>query len=180
MSIMVLGPSKKRPRAPARAIPKWVRDKIPPSWEPSGPALSPLDIRAALVGHLMEQGHDATAMEMHDRRASETNIGLFLRVVREQDVEQFFVYWPANAQRAGLDVELGALLTWLHEGRDPDIRIFVEENAGTTANGAFESLEKGQRTRYYEDLASYGCPIVEWEDMRALFTAVAIHAGSPK
>lgn len=179
MSIMILGPSKKRPGSPARAIPKWVREKVPPNWTPAGLGLTPIDIRAALVGGILAEGHDATMMEMHSRRTGETNIGLFKRIVREEDVDRFFVYWPAHAQRAGVDVELGALLTWLDDGVDLDVRVFVETGAGTTASGKFESTEAGHRTRYYEDLVVYECPIIEWEDVRALFTAVGIHAGSP-
>lgn len=176
MSILVLGPSKWRAGAGPR-IPAWVGDTLPDPWGRREPGrLQPVDVRAAIVGHLTSCGQAATLMEAHPRRPGEAHSELYRRMVRARRIRRYFIYWPAKAQRAGVDVELGFLLNELLSGKDLDVRVFVESTAGRVRYGSFESCEAGARTRYYEDLLTLGCPIVEWRSYRDLWRALRHHA----
>ncbi len=117
-------------------------------------------------------------MELHPPLGGETHTALFQRLVRELPVGRFLLYWPFGAQRAGLDVEIGFLLSKLAGGVPLDIRVLIESGtraAGRVVGGVFESVELGRRTRYYQDLVEYRCPVVEWEDYEALWNAVLQH-----
>lgn len=178
MSILVLGPSKWR-RGHGPRIPVWVGTALPDAWPRRGGGaelLQPVDVRAAIVGQLAAFGQSATLMEAHPRRPGEAHSALYQRIVRARRVRRYFIYWPAGAQRAGVDVELGFLLSELLAGKDLDVRVFVERSAGTVRHGSFESREAGARTRYYEDLLTLGCPIVEWRTYRELWRALRHHA----
>lgn len=170
MTVMVLGPSKWRPRVQPR-LPGWIRRELPPTWRPKNAAtLSPLDIRGALAHHVK-----GVIMEGHQRRPREANTTLFKRVARQHRVTQFFVYWPFGAQRSGLDWELAILCDRLDEGEDLDVRVFVEDRAGSVQSGQFESNEMGRRTTYYEDLVTFGCPIIEWSTYDELWLGTLAH-----
>jgi hypothetical protein len=87
-------------------------------------------------------------------------------------VNGYFVFWPFGAQRSGLDVEIGFLLALFAAGERPDVRIFVETGATAAAhveNGSLRIFERGHRTRYYEDLVTYGSSIIEWTDCGELW-----------
>lgn len=176
MTVFILGPSKWR-SGYRPTLPAWIGQELPPGWRPRGKAaLAPLDLRAALAENLRSHGRPAILMEEHAKRAGETNTGLFRRLVHEQRTAQYFVYWPYNAQRPGVDWELGILASWLDEGKDIDVRVFVESTAGGVKGGAFESFEQGARTTYYEDLLAYGCPIVPWDAYDELFESMVHHS----
>jgi len=150
--------------------------QLPALWRLRGKkCLAPVDIRAALAETIHQHGGVATIMEAHDKTEGETNTALFNRIVKDFGIDRFFVYWPSGAQRTGLDVELGFLLQMFHDGKEPDVRIFVESTAGGMDGGHFTAHEKGRRTTYYEDLVAYGCPLIEWESYERLRDAVAYH-----
>lgn len=89
------------------------------------------------------------------------------------------MYWPYGAQRSGLDVEVGFLLDAFGRGQSPDVRLFIEAGkhaAGRILHGQLTFLESGRRTRYYEDLSEYGCPIVEWGSYESLLGYLAQHS----
>ncbi len=89
------------------------------------------------------------------------------------------MYWPYGAQRSGLDVELGFLLEALQRGESPDVRLFMEVGrhaVGRILDGQMVFLERGHRTRYYEDLSEYGCPIIERENYQSLLEYLAQHS----
>jgi hypothetical protein len=178
MSILILGPSKWRARHHP-TLPEWIPDFFPEGWSAQRTSgVTPLDVRAALVGLLVRAGCEATMMEMHASRSGETHTGLFQRLVRELPVERFLLYWPYGSQRAGLDVEIGFLLAKLEEGLPLDIRVLVEAGAhaaGRLVGTEFEALELGRRTRYYQDLVEYRCRVVEWEDYHALWNTALQH-----
>lgn len=131
-----------------------------------------------MVGTLAGAGCRASMMELHSTLGGETHTALFQRLVRELPVGRFLLYWPYGAQRAGLDVEIGLLLARLAGGVPLDVRVLIESGihvAGRIVRGVFESVEVGKRTRYYQDLVEYRCPVVEWEDYGALWNAVLQH-----
>ncbi len=178
MAVLVIGPSKWRARY-RPILPAWIPRFFPEGWPTPGTrGPTPLDVRAALVGSLVREGCEATMMELHQAEPGETHTALFQRLVRELPVERYLLYWPYGSQRAGLDVEIGFLLAKLEEGTPLDVRVLVEAGvhaAGRVARGAFVALELGRRTRYYQDLVEYRCPVVEWEDYQALWTSALQH-----
>lgn len=178
MAVLVLGPSKWR-AGNHPSLPECVSFFLPEDWPVRGThQLTPLDLRAALVGALVRAECRATMMEMQVPEPGETHTALFQRLVRDLPVDRYLLYWPYGSQRAGLDVEIGFLLAQFEAGACPDVRVLVQAGAhaaGRIEGGDFIVLEGGRRTRYYEDLVRYGCPIVEWEDSSALWSAVLEH-----
>ena len=176
MTILVLGPSKwKRGHTPA--IPSWVRYKVPEGWPISRSGQpSPLGIRAAVARDLQEQERaKATFMEAHSRLPGEKHTSLFTRLVREEAIDQYFLFWPYGSQRSGLDVEIGFLLLKMDQGEKLDIVLFVEAGeriAGRVENGLFVSREATRRTHYYEDLIAFGASLVEWDDYSILWSSL--------
>lgn len=178
MTDLVLGPTKWR-RGYRPEVPSWVREFIPGSWSKShGYSSSPLDVRAALAGFLEESEVSATLMEAQVARMGEPNMGLLQRLVRDLPVNRFLIYWPYGANRSGLDVEIGYLLTRLEDQIDLDVRIFIEAGshpAGRLAGRQFVVAEHRRRTHYYDDLLVYGCTMVEWESYQSLFDSFVAH-----
>lgn len=178
MTNLVLGPSKwKRGYHPE--VPPWVREFVPASWSKAHRyASSPLDVRVALAGFLEESDVSTTLMEAQVARPEEPNMGLLQRLVRDLPVKRFLLYWPYGADRSGLDIEIGYLLTRLEENAGLDVRIFIEAGgrpAGKLIGREFVVAEHRRRTRYYDDLLTYGCKIVEWESYQALFDSFLSH-----
>lgn len=176
MTILILGPSKWR-RGYSPAVPSWVRERVPEGWPVRTSGLpEPLAIRAAVTRELQERGEaSATFMEQHNRLPGEKHTSLFSRIVREQRVNQYFLFWPYGAQRPGLDVEIGFLLLRMDQGEKLDIVLFVEAGqkvAGKVENGLFVSRESTRRTHYYEDLMEFGASLVEWEDHGILWSSL--------
>lgn len=176
MSIILLGPSKWREgyRPAQPPVADLLHLEGLPGESPD--LASPLAIRASLAWGLREvEGVRATLMELHARRPGETHSALFHRVCHERKVDGYFVFWPFGAQRAGLDIELGFLLARFAQGQDLDVRIFIETGKHAAArvdHGHLEILERGLRTRYYEDLVAYGSSILEWTSYEELWEGV--------
>lgn len=178
MTNLVLGPSKWR-RGYHPEIPPWAHEFVPANWSKVHKyASSPLDVRMALSGFLEESEVSATLMEAQVAESGEPNMGFLQRLVRDLPVKRFLVYWPYGADRSGLDVEIGYLLTRLEDKTGLDVRIFVEAGghpAGKLIGRQFVVTEHRRRTRYYDDLLTYGCKIVEWESYQALFDSFLSH-----
>lgn len=124
MTNLVLGPSRWR-RGYHPEIPPWVREFIPGRWAKTHKfSASPLDVRAALAGFLEESETSTTMMEAQVARPGETNMGLFQWLFRDLPVKRFLVYWPYGADRSGLDIEIGSLLTRLGDKMKLDVSFF--------------------------------------------------------
>lgn len=176
MAWMILGPTKWGPGNRPSPLTRGMLDPhLPPGWEPPQ-SPRPIDVRAAAKGILRNQGRLAVLMEEHETREKESNTDLFHRVRQEAGVTRFMVYWPAGAQRTGLDWELGILTSEISQNNlDPDrILLLVQEAAASirTDSGELESHERGQRTRYYNDLVQHGCPFALWRDHAGFLDAV--------
>jgi hypothetical protein len=140
-SIIVLGPSRWLASAKRRA--------------------TPLATRQNIVRLLQERGIQATLVEKHEKAPDEDDFNLFQRVLRENEVRTFLIYWPLGARLHGLDVEIGHLLTRMEEGslHSEDIYLLVEATALPVdpGKGAIAWSEPGNRTRYHAALIARGC-----------------------
>lgn len=177
MTLFVLGPSEWRGRPPI-PVPAWLTDLMNPSALLPSVPYSPRDIRVALAETCKRAGHRAVVMEAYPRRHRERHISLFNRIEREMDVRQHFVIWPPGCKRAGLDVEIGSLLTRIEHGEPLDVRVFPHLDAAGVQSGEFLSYEKGSRSRYYSDLYEHGALIVPWKSLEELFQFVVYAAGT--
>lgn len=159
-AIMVLGPSR------------WVER----AQEGADLEITPLEAREQVVSSLRRMGCEATLTEAHDRRAGEEHFDLFLRIVEEENVRTYLVFWPLGARLHGLEVELGHLLTEVKGGRlDPEnIYLLAEERAAgiDAGDGTVAWSEPGKRTRYHEDLVAMGCPIRRWRTETGMLAQV--------
>jgi hypothetical protein len=122
-----------------------------------------------------QEGAKATFMEAHSRLPGEKHTSLFTRLVQEEAIDQYFLFWPYGSQRSGLDVEIGFLLLKMDQGEELDIVLFVEAGtraAGRVENGLFVSHEATRRTHYYEDLIAFGASLVEWDEYSILWSSL--------
>lgn len=179
MAALILGPTDwlddHQPQPPA-----WIEDHAPDAWSLRGEEVpAPIDVRAALCGHVRRVGSDATILEFHSRRDDETNQELFQRVEKEEQIDRYIVYRPPDAAGIGMEWELGALNDRLAEGRDHDIRLFLHQDAGRLRpDGYLEITEEGRGTGYYQDLVRHDCEVVEWASYEELFRAVGFHVST--
>lgn len=191
MSILLLGPSRwrghQRPSIPAEII-----QALPPQLatrDRSG--LTPFDIRVALAHILRSTGEFAPAMVMEEAESlpGEDPFDKFKRIVSENRVDEYFLYWPYQGVRPGLDVEIGSILEQLkRQLLDGDqVTVFYEDD-GVERRAAgmvfardggltFTSLEKTLRTTYYASLVHYGALAVRWTDHSELIFRMKARAG---
>ena len=174
MTILILGPTNWVPRYRPK-IPGWVTSILPPGRIAEGTDVpTARDVRCGLVARLRLADVKSTMMELHQDYAGEDPEAKLTRVIREDKIDQYAMFWPWGGVRAGLDVEIGWLLKSIRVGEvDPDnIAVFyecssegkraaelVERKDGT---GAFRSLESHRRTTYYGSLVARGAEAVEW------------------
>ena len=104
----------------------------------------------------------------------------FARIVEDQGIGRFVLYWPFGANRSGLDVEIGFVLERLRrkEVLGEDVRVLIEDDGvkrraggreiGPDGAFGFVSLEEGERTWYYDDLLLYRALIPFWADFDEL------------
>lgn len=125
----------------------------------------PLDVRRRIVA-AMKPFASSFVLEDEKQREHETNIEFLLRTLKERDVQKFVVFWPYGARLHGLGIEAGHLLSELaHDRLDPRFVVVLAERRALRVDpsrGVFEFAEPGNRTRYYQDLVAYGCPIRRW------------------
>lgn len=177
MTLFLLGPSSWRGR-PSIPNPGWMKDLMTPSWSSRNVSYSPLDVRVALAETCKRAGHHAVVMEVYPRHPGERHLSLFNRIEKELKIRQHFVIWPPGCKRAGLDVEIGNLLTRLERGEELDVRVFSHLDAAGVQSGEFVSYEKGSRSRYYSDLYEHGALIIPWSSLEELFQFVVYAAGT--
>jgi len=107
----------------------------------------------------------------------------FLGLIAEHNVDSIFIIWPYGSIHNGMDIELGHILGWLATKRwSPDaITIFTEHGVVTTdaEDHIIGHGEKGNRSRYYDDLLAYGVPYFHWRTLvglhRQVFAACIEH-----
>lgn len=174
-AVFLLGPSKWAQGHATRALPLWLQEHQPGK-EPH----SPLDIRKALAARLGEDGHRIAVMEAFPDVPGRPKSQKFARIVEDQGIGRFVLYWPFGANRSGLDVEIGFVLERLRrkEVLGEDVRVLIEDDGvkrraggreiGPDGAFGFVSLEEGERTWYYDDLLLYRALIPFWADFDEL------------
>lgn len=179
MSVFLLGPSKWAQGFTPPPLPHWLLEYVPSAGSPAVPP-SPLEIRKALASLIAAGGHHVVVMESYPDVPGEPNVDKFARLVSEQGITQFALYWPFGANRSGLDVEIGLVLERLRRkeiiGRN--VRVLVEDDGVHRRAGeikidknddiTFVSYEVGRRNRYYDDWLPYQAIITTWTDYSEL------------
>lgn len=155
---MVLGPSK------------W----LDPERVRSNLSESPLVIRRQLSDLCASWGLHSFLMEDHEKEKGESNTALFTRIIKENDVRHFLVFWPIGARLLGLEKEAGDLLRWLNDERlaPSQVYLLVEKTMADDdeSEGMGALNEPQNRTRYHTDFLSYEVPVRFWDDMDSLFS----------
>ena len=171
MTTLLLGPTS------------WARDHTPASESlpPPGPRTSsspteesipsPIEIRRRLVRDLEPAGAHIAIMEDLPEVGGERLTTKFHRILGEGSFEQVSIYWPAGANRSGLDVELGFLLSMLErrELRPESVLLEVQTRCAEFRENYIVFLEEGKRTQYFLDLFRVECPILLWSTYDELF-----------
>jgi hypothetical protein len=128
-------------------------------------------------------------MESFPDLPGQPKVEKFARIVEDQGVGRFVLYWPFGAIRSGLDVEIGFVLERLHrkEIEGESVRVLIEDDGARRRAGGrevrpdgkfgFVSLERGERTWYYDDLLLYRGFIPFWADYSELLELLENIAG---
>lgn len=179
-SVLVLGPSRwARAREPAGGT-ETSGGKRSDRRRPSVP--TPLGLRRKLAESLEEHGIRAVLFEDWTRQVGESYSGAFRRLIRVAQVDRFLVLWPRHASLLGVDWELGFLASRIESGELNPRRIVLLLESGVVREdleqGTASIGEPGNRTRYFEDLVTWECPISEWSNLddllgRSLHRALA-------
>jgi hypothetical protein len=130
-------------------------------------------------------------MEFEEPLAPQNLTQKFHGLVEKHWVEEYYLYWPFGAARAGTDVEIGFLLEQMG-GPHPrleshHVTVFYEDD-GIKRRAAdlclsrdgrlqFDSLESSRRTRYYADLVDLGAIVKAWKDHTELVGRMLARAG---
>ena len=69
-------------------------------------------------------------MEEHADLQVETKASKFSRLVHDEEIDQFVLYWPFGANRTGLDIEIGFILEKLRRGEitGENVRVLIEDD----------------------------------------------------
>jgi hypothetical protein len=150
-SVLVLGPSR------------WTQMRVVPGY--SG-AITPIELRRALATMLIDHGIKAILFEDWTGKPGESHSRAFQRLIRARHVDRFFVLWPKGTSLLGVDWELGFLAGRVESGRLNPGRIVLLLETGVVREdleaGTYSIGEPGNRTRYFEDLVTWECPISLW------------------
>jgi hypothetical protein len=138
--------------------------------------MTPLEARRKAAETLRSFGVPAILMEEHSRRPGENNFAMFLRLIKDFNIKTYVVIWPLGAKLHGLGVELGYLLQCISVADISPDDVFLMAEQGVAVVQEDESGEvfltisgeKGNRSKYYEDLKDEGCPIIAWETLATL------------
>lgn len=161
---LVLGPSRWT-RARGRVGPtrrqSWVRE------DPSrARRRSPLGLRRDLVRELRRHGIRALVFEDWPREPNEAHSHAFARLIDIVRVDVFAVLWPRHAKMFGVDWEFGFLAGRVASGALDPRRILLLLESGVVRrhleSGTISVGEPGNRTRYFQDLVTWRCPISTW------------------
>lgn len=188
MTLILLGPSAWL-RGYHPKVPSWVVEIHPPGTPPStGPVPSAKDIRLGLVARLRLTNVRATLLELHADLPDEEPVDKLLRVVKEDHVDKFAIYWPYGAVRPAVDVEIGWLLYAMQRGDilaervgvfyewDPEGRKAAEERTAHEGRVVFEGLEREKRARAYRNVASRGAILIPWSRYEDLLEFLEVFA----
>ncbi len=133
--------------------------------------LSPLEVRRATAAYMRRSGAPTVLLEDQVRPDDEDHFQVFLDTINHYRVRSFVLFWPMGARLHGLDVEIGHILTRIHEKEiaPQDVYLLAEKrHLGHTLEGMIAWAEPGNRTRYHEDLVAAGCNIRRWSTPRTL------------
>jgi hypothetical protein len=180
VAIFLLGPSKWAIGYSPPILPTWLVRHIPKG---KGGAVtpSPFAVRKVLAGRLRLDGHKVIIMEEHPDLPGEPKAAKFSRLVRDEKVDRFVLYWPFGANRAGLDIEIGFILERLRRGEivGEEVRVLIEDDGSRRRAGkvetkgveafTFVSHEKGHMTGYYGDLIPFRAILTTWANHEELF-----------
>lgn len=147
----------------------------------------PVDVRESLVDYIT--GHcegRAVMMELTTQRTGESNTDLFDRILDQSPVTAFIVYWPLGCKLLGVEWELGMLVQKFRYEKFPPGRVYILQQKGILNDANLEKEgeddcltevvatdEKGNRTRYHEDLYKFGCKVRIWDSKESLLRHVS-------
>lgn len=127
---------------------------------------SPLELRRDLVQALSLTGVRALVFEDWPIGPDEAHSHAFSRLIDIVRVDVFAVLWPRRARMFGVDWEFGLLAGRIDSGAlDPRRILLLPERRvarGNLEDGTFSIGEPGNRTRYFQDLVTWRCPISTW------------------
>jgi hypothetical protein len=128
--------------------------------------ISPLEMRRILVRVLTSHGFEAVIFEDWAKRSKESHTHAFRRLLRSRPIRSYLIIWPRGASLLGLNWEFGILADRVESGRINPRRIVLLLEQGVARrdleSGILSLGETGNRTRYFEDLLTWGCPISIW------------------
>jgi hypothetical protein len=165
MPTLLLGPSRwSQGFQPAPASLPVLVDEVTRR-QAQGPPLEPIEIRRQIVRDLREEGLESVIIEDLPSLEQETPTTKFHRILREADVDLIEIYWPAGANRAGLDVEIGFILSLLdrRELSAAEVHLELQSPCVEIRGNDLVFLESGRRTQYFLDLFQFECPILVGE-----------------
>jgi len=136
--------------------------------------LSPLAIREVLAEQLRAHKVRTLLFEEYPRKVGETHTHALRRLLRTARVNRFIVLWPRGASLLGVNWELGLLADRVEGHRlDADRILLLLQNGVARFDadaGVISFGEVGNRTRYFEDLVSWGCRVFYWSNTRHLLS----------
>lgn len=97
---------------------------------------------------------------------NEAHSHAFSRLIDVLRVDVFAVLWPKRAAMFGVDWEFGFLAGRIDSGALDPRRILLLPESGVVRrdleSGTLSIGEPGHRTRYFQDLVTWRCPISSW------------------
>ena len=146
----------------------------------------PRQIRSDIVDYVNNhiEGR-AVMMERWPNRKGEPHSHKFDRILEEAPVSAFLIYWPLGAKLHGLEFELGMLVQKNKYLDFPGERIYILQerglldDKGLAAEGEASVTEvvgmneKGNRTRYHDDIYALGAKVRVWDTQESLLRHVS-------
>ncbi len=189
MTILVLGPSTWLP-GNRPSIPDRLREALPTGWpSPGSGEMSPLDVRVALANVLNQRGAPAVVMEAEEPKAPRNMTQKFHELVEKHWVEEYYLYWPFGAARAGMDVEIGFLLERM-TGANPKLEahhvteetVMAEKSHGVVvmASTSAKEARSGERHPTGRPISEVGMTQTEARELRARLASFAREWDDPR
>jgi hypothetical protein len=139
-----------------------------------------LDLRRSVATALASRGHEPILFEDLPKKPNETLTRSFRDLLPTIAEGGIFVLWPKDASMHGVDWELGILGDRIEERTlDPArVILLLERGVGRVDFHAnrFSIGQPGSRTRYFEDLIAWGCPISVWSTYSELLRRAVLRA----
>jgi hypothetical protein len=163
-SILILGPSTWTRRRGSASTLRSVRS--PGSVEEGGSTLTPLEARRLLARALNSAALPAVLFEDWPKESRHTLTQSFRQLIQSVGVRSFFVLWPRGTSLLGVNWELGLLADRVESGRLEPRKIVPLSEEGIarvdTEAGRLSIGEPGNRTRYFQELLTWGCTVILW------------------